>query len=128
MAMLMGVLVIAFPVSVFSDLWSKELRLHEVFDDREDDVLERKDGDPEPGRGDSLRNRLQYVMLPEADHQRQASFDSLLSNKFNPSILISDEAHVIMTKEDLNNLMNHVSEIHESLRQIKGILRKCKLH
>jgi hypothetical protein len=38
-AMLMGVLVIAFPVSVFSDLWSKELKKQGVLNEVESQEL-----------------------------------------------------------------------------------------
>jgi hypothetical protein len=125
MAMMMGVLVIAFPVSVFSDLWSKELRLHEAFEILQGEGIESNHGEPEPVKVDSNGAEMAYDTLPQAGHQRDTSLDSLFSNKLNSAI---DDEHLIMSKEDLNNLMNHLVEIHESQTQIKAILRKYKLH
>jgi hypothetical protein len=120
--MMMGVLVIAFPVSVFSELWSIELRLQGALD-----VLDNESnhGEPETVREESVRHRAQMSCdtLPEAGHGRH-----LLSDQAILSALTIDDEHLIMRKDDLKILMNHIVAIHESQSQIKGILHKYKLH
>jgi hypothetical protein len=122
--MMMGVLVIAFPVSVFSELWSKELRLQGALDVLDNESIH---GEPETVREESVQHRAQYT-LPEAGHGRQPSLDHLLGDQVIPSALTIDDEHLIMRKEDLKILMNHIVAIHESQSQIKGILQKYKLH
>jgi Ion channel len=111
-AMMMGVLVIAFPVSVFSELWSKELRLQGALD-----VLDNESnhGEPEIVREETVGHRAQMSCdtLPEAGHGRQPSLEHLLSDQVIPSALTIDNEHLIMRKEDLKSLMNHIVAIHE---------------
>eukprot|EP00547_Thalassionema_nitzschioides_P003107 CAMPEP_0194208120 /NCGR_PEP_ID=MMETSP0156-20130528/6660_1 /TAXON_ID=33649 /ORGANISM="Thalassionema nitzschioides, Strain L26-B" /LENGTH=446 /DNA_ID=CAMNT_0038935017 /DNA_START=30 /DNA_END=1370 /DNA_ORIENTATION=- len=60
MAMLTGVLVIAFPVSVFSDLWSRELkRAGTLVDDDDDDDDDEKEDDHMENR--SNNDELQAI-------------------------------------------------------------------
>lgn len=68
-AMLMGVLVIAFPVSVFSDLWHKELQISGAIGDvdNNDDGRE-SDMDVEVMKGDEKKSNNERIITREEDH------------------------------------------------------------
>lgn len=127
MAMMMGVLVIAFPVSVFSELWSKELRLQGALDGLED---ESNHGESQSTREERVRHEVPTPRdtVPEAGHGGRPSMDYRCHDPSVPATLTIDDEHLIMRKDDLKILMNHIRDVHESQRQIKGILQKYKLH
>lgn len=145
-AMLMGVLVIAFPVSVFSDLWSKELRKtgaltalleEEEFEQHHEQKNEpaRSNSDRGAGEPDSipLSPDLQWNHprrepsreipsgLPRDTHDAAASWEDSLPDK-------DDNRTVVLRRDDLADLLAHVQSINESQRNIRAILRKYKLH
>lgn len=79
-AMLMGVLVIAFPVSVFSDLWSKELKKTGIVYDSD---LESEDSNDVDGthRFSSEREKRQKMMEEATSSYRSPSTsDSIRKN------------------------------------------------
>lgn len=126
MAMMMGVLVIAFPVSVFSELWSKELRQQGAMDGLQD---ESNHDEAQSVREESVRHGVQAAYdysVPETGHGCQTSLEFRFSDPGVPFALTIDDEHLIIRKEDLKILMNHIHDIHESQRQIKGILQKYK--
>ena len=108
--MLMGVLVIAFPVSVFTELWSKELR-------RTGALLDWSDDDSEPP---SSSTRLDYNTI-ETVLPRDDNGDNVLSD------LPSDD-FVVLHKDDLAEIVANLQTIGESQRQIKNILKKYHHH
>ena len=98
LAMLMGVLVIAFPVSVFSDLWSEELRKVDGFEtDRQDHIDEEKD------------EYLRRNSLPHSSPTR------------------SSGTQILMKPQDLEDLIYSVKTIQEHQRKLEYILKKYKL-
>ena len=90
--------MIAFPVSVFSDLWSEELRKVDGFEtDRQDHIDEEKD--------ESLgRNSLSHS-----------------------SPTRSSGTQIPMKPQDLEDLMYSVKTIQEHQRKLECILKKYKL-
>lgn len=133
--MLMGVLVIAFPVSVFSDLWSHELKQVKGFEDlhhsnTDDDNNNDADDDAneeEPyGEGEEfeeqelvLSSRTGEVPITEETPLRPAE----LSGR-------SHDHHrdvVMMSKDDFKDLVECFYNIKENQRRVHGILRKYRI-
>jgi hypothetical protein len=155
-AMLMGVLVIAFPVSVFSELWSKELRkAGAILDDEEDDVdddmnkMNSKNRDVQAPKEENRSENVQGssgkydpTLFPasyELESLARTAFTSSSSNNTSPapkmrkslsieSTYSMDENYLAMHKDDLAELYDHYQSINESQRQIRVILRKYKAH
>jgi hypothetical protein len=98
--MLMGVLVIAFPVSVFSNLWSHELKQVQGFES----LNEESDGDEQTG--DTGSDPSPVV------HRAGRLYQS------------KDSDVVIMDKQDLRVMVECLYNIRENERQLKAILRK----
>jgi hypothetical protein len=154
-AMLMGVLVIAFPVSVFSELWSKELRkAGAILDDEEDDDDDggnnknSKNGNVQVPKEESRHDKVQgstgkydptqFPSSSELESLTRAGLTSS-SNTRSPAVTLRkslsnestysmDENYLAMHKEDLAELYDHYRCINESQRQIRAILRKYKAH
>jgi hypothetical protein len=101
--MLMGVLVIAFPVSVFSDLWSHELRRVEGFESlpKEDDV------DNNPPKANS--RETDCSPMPHRTERRYQATDSDVA---------------MVDKQDLRAIASYLSNIRENERQLRAILSK----
>jgi hypothetical protein len=97
--MLMGVLVIAFPVSVFSDLWSHELKQMKGFEQMTDD----NDQD------DAETNKSEPKDLLRTPERRYNTIDSDV---------------VMMSKQDMKEIVECLYNIRENERQLKNILRK----
>ena len=95
MAMLMGVLVIAFPVSVFSDLWSKELKKQGVLNE-----LESQESPSSIENEKHLNNRLE-------DSSRTHTVNS---------------GHVLISKTDLSVINMQMRRIDEAQNEIRRIL------
>jgi hypothetical protein len=98
-AMLSGVLVIAFPVSVFSDLWQKELRQYSGFEELDDDVgqvnaaLDGKDAEQ------SAEERAKWTAQAESLPDR-----------------------VVIEKKDLKEIMECMQTMRESDQRMRAIL------
>ena len=150
-AMMTGVLVIAFPVSVFSDLWSKELKrtgaLSALDDDEEEDDDDKgtKERDEEGGpssNGKGVTFQVAEMDVPGAAVRGDPSDDLPASLRSNDGPLgeatittgVSrrqsssslKESQVAIDRDDLTSLLTHVHSIQESQREIKLILRKYK--
>jgi hypothetical protein len=97
--MLSGVLVIAFPVSVFSDLWQKELRQYSGFEELDDDVgqvnaaLDGKDAEQ------SAEERAKWTAQAESLPDR-----------------------VVIEKKDLKEIMECMQTMRESDQRMRAIL------
>jgi hypothetical protein len=128
LAMLLGVLVIAFPVSVFSELWSKELRMKGFQLDGgggsdDGDAGDGKNGEtnmealPDATKGSSSYDHLSFESPPEdaatspylLDHRKQS---------------VPDADHIVIRKDDLAEMVAHFQTITESQQQIRAILKK----
>ena len=115
-AMLLGVLVIAFPVSIFSDLWSKELRRTGALSD-----LQNGDADPLDDNA---------VFAESANDSPLASCDDGIMEKnesTNTRWNNADAAHILMLKDDFADILSHLEAINESQQHIRCILRKYHL-
>jgi hypothetical protein len=139
--MLMGVLVVAFPVSVFSDLWQKELRTRGAI------ITLEEDNDDDDDEHDVAKMPVSVVpdVLPLSPPGRQFSDDATpismyVKTKRTPmygqdgflgastnSIEVDDD-HVVLRKSDLTEIIAHINTVHDSQRQIRAILKKYKLH
>ncbi len=111
--MLTGVLVIAFPVSIFSDLWSKELKDEDSdCEDNENDGInetQRQASSENIGRPQSsVRFRNDYQTLPPDEED----FRSKLSRQ------------IVLEREDLNDIVSSIRDINEKQRRIQRILTK----
>ena len=126
-AMLMGVLVVAFPVSVFSDLWSHELHNKtawhslEVIDEEEDEEVSPQDEAPLPAES-ARSSDGPFGERQESDVSNGAQIYSSIHS----ATSIGDD-HIVLRKDDLTELLSHIRTINESQRQIRGILRKYHL-
>ena len=150
--MMTGVLVIAFPVSVFSDLWSKELKRSGAFaaleEDDDDDDDDNDDMTVNAVANQSQKAEAAQKLVDELDefaspikagpygviaavedvNQSVESLPSQLpSMKRGQSNTSLNRNQVAMDRDDLINLLSHVQTMQESQREIKAILRKYKL-
>lgn len=94
MAMLMGLLVIAFPVSVFSDLWSKELKRQGVLNELQSQQLPRNT----ESEGDILRQGAPNMPHP------------------------ANSGQVLVSETDLNAIKLQMRQIEEAQNEIRRIL------
>lgn len=99
--MLSGVLVVAFPVSVFSDLWSEELKEVKGFDD----LLHGDNGD-ENDTNDAPNRR------PQTSSNRNSDF------------LLDNPDYVVMEKADFTEIVASLHTIRQEQQQIKRLLKK----
>mmetsp|Transcript_15483 Transcript_15483/g.33687 ORF Transcript_15483/g.33687 Transcript_15483/m.33687 type:complete len:542 (+) Transcript_15483:55-1680(+) len=106
LAMLMGVLVIAFPVSVFSDLWSKELK--------KAGVLEKLDSGRDSIGNDSIRESTRS----SRSSVRMKTIDENISVQ---QQLQSDDA-IMISADDLEAIKSHLRRIDESQLEIRRVL------
>ena len=107
LAMLTGVLVIAFPVSVFSDLWSKELKRQGVVmlnDDKQQEF---------PSDDDNSCNMNDNAV--GGDRELQSYYKSSRSS-------LGNNAVVTMNEANLNAIRMHLRRIDESQDEIRRIL------
>lgn len=132
LAMLMGVLVIAFPVSVFSDLWQNELKGRGV--DYEE-LLEDDDGDDDE-TDETLKNNeiTRSVRFASDELSDVSSTDGLvpggsntaslrLTSRTNETSAILEDS-VMFDAEDVAALRKHVKVMEKSHERIKAILAK----
>lgn len=145
MAMLVGVLVIAFPVSVFSDLWSKELRrtgaIQTLDEDEDDGAGNDTTGSAtaiSSGSGDTLPAAAAPAMSTSASDS--FNYESSLDNMNNMGVSrpvdyassgtaasFVENDHVVIRKDDLVELAAQLHAITESQRQIRSILKKYRV-
>eukprot|EP00536_Pseudo-nitzschia_multiseries_P007587 jgi/Psemu1/296616/fgenesh1_pm.180_\ len=124
-AMLTGVLVIAFPVSVFSDLWSEELKQVKVFESLYKD--DGSDSDNEKGNDNNMSTEHVYeenISLIGRQHLRD-QYEQIYSERESPS---RNPRHVIMDKEDLDNIISSIHAIQQEQRRIQKLLKKYYIH
>jgi hypothetical protein len=134
LAMLLGVLVIAFPVSVFSELWSKELRLKGFQLDDDDNGDGGGDAGGAGDAGDGQNGEKSMGVLPDATKGSSSdgrfTFESLAEDAATlPYLLdhkkaVPDGDHIVIRKDDLVEMVAHFQTISESQRQIRSILKK----
>lgn len=93
-AMLLGVLVIAFPVSVFSDLWSKELEIA--------GAVPEEDSPPSRPSEDEPRLRMRPTSMPGTPKM----------------------SNMRMTAQDMDAIARTMQAIDQSQQQIRDILAK----
>lgn len=134
-AMLTSVLVIAFPVSVFSELWQKELRktgaLQALEEDDDDDDEEHLDPMTlASSRANTFSDSdIKLSVIPETypppeyRRQPQGSLESM-DNESSSSLFCDNGDYVRIHKDDLADLLSHVQSIRESQRQIRTLMRK----
>jgi len=147
--MMTGVLVIAFPVSVFSDLWSKELKRSGAFsaleeDDDNDDGRVEEDEEKQGKLKSAQKVEAELDPMPPAKHGSVRFADEpdhmialnqsveslpgdLPSMKRARSNSYLKGNQVAIDREDMINLLAQIQDMQESQREIKGILRKYKL-
>ena len=103
-AAVMSVLVVAFPVSVFSDLWSKELKKRGVIETSHSDTDSATEN--AGAAGSNIRNRHLYVV----------------SNSNG-----SDTTTAAMDSADIRAIKAHLRSVDEAQRAIWAILGKNEL-
>lgn len=103
-AMLVGVLVIAFPVSVFSDLWSKELKKVGLYEDEDE--------------GDLSERSAPVATEPQRKQAHQASMESIEATEE------EEDRKIEFRKSDLRKLAKHMRSIDRSQMRIRDILSK----
>ena len=133
-AMLTGVLVVAFPVSVFSDLWSRELHKTKAW--RALDVMEEDNDDHHSNNND--KEELHSDRRNNADtmhnNNNNTCSDDCVGNRLpldNASGGIPwpvDDNHIVVHKDDLDELVQHMQTIQDSQEKIRRILSQYRLH
>lgn len=108
-AMLMGVLVIAFPVSVFSDLWSHELEKVDGFE-----TLNEIVNDDNPNTSSVGSNT--GISIRQWPEDCTTSFENAKDNNA-----------IVLDKKDLATLVECVHSIQENQQKLQGILQKYGL-
>jgi hypothetical protein len=131
MAMLTGVLVIAFPVGVFSDLWSHELKksgVHHLVDsDDDDDDEEEEDGQAASMEFsvDKLGNYQAHGRTELTQPSERSGMTLLNRNGMTLSRTIREhENQVMLTAQDVATLTKHMRIMEKSQDRIRGILAK----
>jgi hypothetical protein len=129
--MLAGVLVVAFPVSVFSDLWSEELKKVKGFDDLliDDDEDENDDHEGDRRRekeaGQQVNDESHHNnTAPNANPIRRRQYSDDAKTDAELEFLSSNAKYVVLEKKDLDEILSSLREIHEHQGQIKCILKK----
>ena len=118
-AMLTGVLVIAFPVSVFSDLWSEELKevkgLESLFEDesRSNEGSDDRKVNPEQEHWGTISQR-------DTQHFRN-EYQKIY---FEEELGFNSSTHVVMERKDMNEIVSSIRDIQEQQRHIQRILKK----
>jgi len=122
-AMLIGVLVIAFPVGVFSGLWSEELKevkgLESLFEDGSGDDNENDGSNVDPEQEyEEIKCRLE-AQLFRNEYQKINSKEESRSHS---------STHVVIEREDLNKIVSSIRCINEKQQRIQQILKKYLIH
>ena len=125
-AMLFGVLVLAFPVSVFSDLWSEELKELKGFEsmiavDSSSDNYNIINGDNDDTKLDGKtkdNNNDLHRQLPRRSDYQEIQFEEFRSKS---------STHVVMDKADLNEIVSSIYTIQQNQKQIQRIMKKYYL-
>ena len=116
----MGVLVIAFPVSVFSDLWQQELKKVNGFNvpyPEEDDYLdETSDIVQSQDEKEIFRSTANEDTLLLPKHSSHRSDDGY-----------SDDAIVMMKKDDLREIHGCLNRIEQEQRKLRCIMRNYQI-
>ena len=110
-AMLSGVLVVAFPVSVFSDLWSEELKEVKGFNDLFDNDTEDNDNDDVPSSANVNRPR-------KIRAESNSKIDDDVESRS------KDSEYVVIEKADLNEILASLRTIRQEQQNMKRLLRK----
>lgn len=117
--------MIAFPVSVFSDLWSNELKQRGVdFDDivGDDDAESETSAEQENGISRSVRFSDEIAVM---SHQSSGVSSIRLTERTDrssaPTIF---ENRVVLEEEDVLALTKHLRTMEKSQERIRGILAK----
>jgi hypothetical protein len=121
--MMVGVLVIAFPVSVFSDLWQQELKKVNGFNVLypDEDECDHMFATPE-----RVRSQDEKEMYPS-----MANEDTLLLPKFSPNQSddgYSDDAVIMMKKGDLREIQRCLLRIDQEQRKLCCMLRNYQIN
>lgn len=124
--MLSGVLVIAFPVSVFSDLFSEELKdekgFEALFQDDTDDNDNNDIHSLQDIHGSHHTNVLSGSL--ESGEIRRARYHHGVGSDPELRSLSNDPMYVVMEKEDLNDIVTSIHSIQQNQKRIQKILRK----
>lgn len=119
--MLTGVLVIAFPVSIFSDLWSEELKKVKgpgtLLDDENSYEDDRSGGSYQKQTIGNSEN----IARPQGSLGLQNEYQKLLPEEdFRPNL----STHIVLEREDLNEIVTSIRDINEKQQRIQRILKK----
>jgi hypothetical protein len=134
--MLSGVLVIAFPVSVFSDLFSQELKdskeFEALFHDDIDDINSinnnnNSDKDTfKVNNGFNADTVLNGLLESGGDIRRsvRCNNNSVARSDSELQSLSNDPMYIVMEKDDLNDIVTSLHSIQHNQKRIQYILRK----
>ena len=131
-AMIAGVLVIAFPVSVFSDLWSDELKkvkgFESIFEDDNDNDNDN-DNTANNGVSDNIgsnkKEEERKSRRPALRRRDQDQYQEI--NTGFEEFHSKSSTHITMEKEDLNEIVSSIYTIQQNQRRIQRIMKKYYL-
>lgn len=122
MAMLTGVLVIAFPVSVFADLWSHELQKRDLdHADLDGNYTRTSSESPIDKLEDHQASRQMESTSPE---QSGMTFSAQLDGVTPSPTITEHENNMFMAAEDVAALTKHIRIMEKSQERIRCILAK----
>ena len=129
--MMTGVLVIAFPVSVFSDLWSHELKKMDDFEPYSAGNYENLPGGSSPCLADETETNTRMTQPTLAAGRRSLLVPEQTISS-NTSVLdysarAASEPHILMQKEDVRDIFLCLASIQSQERRIRSIMRKYEL-
>ena len=118
--MLTGVLVIAFPVSVFSELWSQELKARgvDILNELEDEESEASEEAPDTNGGFGRHKKDSFLTASQLSTNAQS-----VTRTLSP-IQSSHEADVTMAAEDLAAIKKYMRTVEVSQERIRRIFAK----
>eukprot|EP00934_Nitzschia_sp_Nitz4_P002497 Nitzschia sp. Nitz4//scaffold302_size22357//17178//18852//NITZ4_008561-RA/size22357-processed-gene-0.13-mRNA-1//-1//CDS//3329547038//2487//frame0 len=121
-AMLMGVLVIAFPVSVFSDLWSQELESIKGFENlKSNDTNDNAEVQP---ASTTTSKEKKSETEPQTDKKDAAAVWSYAPPSGGAGTTPNRFQGVVVSPQDWQTLMERIERIQQDQKQIQTILQK----
>jgi len=129
-AMIAGVLVIAFPVSVFSDLWSDELKKVKGFESMFE-VDDDDDNTANNGVSDNIKSnekeveRISRIIPRQLRRQDQDQYQEI--NAGFEECHSKSSTHIIMEKKDLDEIVSSIYTIQQNQPPLHRIMKKYYL-
>ncbi len=125
LAMILGVLVIAFPVSVFSELWSKELKAVGAFESVKGSIIEKSVPENDGKTPPKVIAARVKTKLSETKEQHVFDNEARFSSTIIPNGFPRTN-NVVMNLSDVQAIKKYISVIDDAQSKIKMLLEKIE--